>query len=238
MRVNISGHGAVQVPGGDDAVLLPAPHERVRDLHRPRPPHRAWHITYIISIRCSHHVLCASAPVVVACASRRHCRGAQCVVRTYLKWLEASDFDPTCPLCHAPLDNGAPTIRLVCHGAPCRHCPCASFPADVLHWACLRTHADAQPRHTAPAGFLCPSCQVRACPPRAPSLRAQGPVVPPAHAASPVAEAARALLRTVPWSGLPSATTTTPTAVQAQVCPCAAMASSCAAGGARGTGGD
>ena len=43
----------------------------------------------------------------------------QCVVKTYLQWLNDTDFDPNCQLCKSSLDDGRETIRLPCFGELC-----------------------------------------------------------------------------------------------------------------------
>ncbi|XP_053824152.1 zinc finger protein-like 1 isoform X1 [Vidua chalybeata] len=103
---------------------------------------------------------------------------AKCIVRSYLQWLQDSDYSPQCPLCQAPLGE-RDTVRLVCY--------------DVFHWPCLAGWARALPPRTAPAGHRCPQCG--------------GPLFPPPNLQGPVAEALRARLRTAPWArpglGLP-----------------------------------
>uniref|UniRef100_A0A8C5U824 Zinc finger protein-like 1 n=1 Tax=Malurus cyaneus samueli TaxID=2593467 RepID=A0A8C5U824_9PASS len=39
----------------------------------------------------------------------------KCIVRSYLQWLQDSDYSPQCPLCEAPLGERE-TVRLVCYG--------------------------------------------------------------------------------------------------------------------------
>ncbi len=39
----------------------------------------------------------------------------QCVVQSYLKWLEDSDYDPVCVLCSKNILEGD-VVRLVCYG--------------------------------------------------------------------------------------------------------------------------
>ncbi|XP_077646718.1 zinc finger protein-like 1 [Lonchura striata] len=102
----------------------------------------------------------------------------KCIVRSYLQWLQDSDYSPQCPLCRAPLGE-RDTVRLACY--------------DVFHWPCLAAWARALPPSTAPAGHRCPQCG--------------GPLFPPPNLQGPVAEALRARLRTAPWArpglGLP-----------------------------------
>lgn len=102
----------------------------------------------------------------------------RCVVQSYLRWLQDSDHEPSCPLCNAPLARGE-TVRLVCY--------------DVFHWPCLAAWARALPPRTAPAGFRCPSCR--------------GPLFPPPNLEGPLANALRARLAEAPWArpglGLP-----------------------------------
>ncbi|XP_065510187.1 zinc finger protein-like 1 isoform X3 [Caloenas nicobarica] len=103
----------------------------------------------------------------------------KCVVRSYLQWLQDSDYSPDCPLCRSPLSD-RDTVRLVCY--------------DVFHWGCLSSRARALPPRTAPAGHRCPTCG--------------GPVFPPPNLEGPVAAALRRRLRCAPWArpglGLPA----------------------------------
>ena len=39
----------------------------------------------------------------------------QCIVQSYLQWLQDSDYNPNCRLCNIPLANRE-TTRLVCYG--------------------------------------------------------------------------------------------------------------------------
>lgn len=39
----------------------------------------------------------------------------QCIVQSYLQWLQDSDYNPNCTLCDNPL-AGQDTVRLVCYG--------------------------------------------------------------------------------------------------------------------------
>lgn len=39
----------------------------------------------------------------------------QCIVQSYLQWLQDSDYNPNCSLCNHPL-NAQDTVRLVCYG--------------------------------------------------------------------------------------------------------------------------
>ena len=39
----------------------------------------------------------------------------QCIVQSYLQWLQDSDYNPTCSLCNDPLTS-QDTVRLVCYG--------------------------------------------------------------------------------------------------------------------------
>ena len=95
-----------------------------------------------------------------------------CVVKTYLQWLNDTDFDPHCQLCRVALDDGRETIRLTCF--------------DVFHWECLDKYARSFPENTAPAGYNCPVCRT--------------PIVPEKNNASPVARACRGKLETAHWA--------------------------------------
>ncbi|XP_071657619.1 zinc finger protein-like 1 [Patagioenas fasciata] len=107
------------------------------------------------------------------------CAHSKCVVRSYLQWLQDSDYSPDCPLCHSPLSDQE-TVRLVCY--------------DVFHWGCVWGRARSLPPHTAPAGHRCPTCG--------------GPLFPPPNLEGPVATALRTRLSSAPWAraglGLPA----------------------------------
>ncbi|CAN7995536.1 unnamed protein product [Ixodes hexagonus] len=94
-----------------------------------------------------------------------------CIVQSYLQWLQDSDYDPICQLCRQGLGTDACT-RLLCY--------------HVFHWSCLDRHCQQMPRHTAPAGFGCPTCGAA--------------VVPATNVASPVADALKLLLRSTDWA--------------------------------------
>ncbi|XP_006901518.1 PREDICTED: zinc finger protein-like 1 [Elephantulus edwardii] len=110
-----------------------------------------------------------------------HCMVAnhtKCIIQSYLQWLQDSNYNPNCSLCNMPL-TARETTRLICF--------------DLFHWACLNERAAQLPQNTAPAGYQCPNCN--------------GPIIPPANIAGPVASALREKLTTVNWAraglGLP-----------------------------------
>jgi len=109
------------------------------------------------------------------CMVKKH---PKCVVQSYLQWLQDSDYDPNCSLCHQDLAE-EPCVRLVCY--------------HLFHWVCLDRHMRNLPTDTAPAGYACPSCQE--C------------IFPAEKLVSPVADALRNLLKDVNWAraglGLP-----------------------------------
>lgn len=112
-----------------------------------------------------HHV-----NVCESCLVSEH---PQCVVRSYLSWLQDNDFDPNCSLCHRSLtDADEETIRLICY--------------DLFHWSCLDQYFRSFPSHTAPAGYTCPTC--KAC------------VFPPSNLVSPVADHVRQKLAAASWA--------------------------------------
>eukprot|EP00045_Choanoeca_perplexa_P005078 m.43315 g.43315 ORF g.43315 m.43315 type:complete len:279 (-) comp12916_c0_seq1:1400-2236(-) len=119
----------------------------------------------VTSLFCFQH----TTNVCEKCMIESH---PNCVVKTYLQWLNDTDFDPNCQLCKSSLDDGRETIRLPCF--------------DVFHWECLDKYAKAFPAHTAPAGFNCPVCRTQ--------------MIPPAHNVSPVAQQARKKLATAEWA--------------------------------------
>ncbi|KAK9135363.1 hypothetical protein Syun_014693 [Stephania yunnanensis] len=79
-----------------------------------------------------------------------------CVVRTYADWVIDGDYEwpPKCCLCQAVLEDGADskTTRLGC--------------MHVIHSNCLVSHIQSFPPHTAPAGFMCPTCSTQIWPPK------------------------------------------------------------------------
>nr|ADK56124.1 PHD-type zinc finger protein [Schistosoma japonicum] len=98
----------------------------------------------------------------------------QCIVKSYLRWIKDSDFNPSCSLCHELFETD-PTkkcVRLVC--------------LDVFHWDCLNNYVLSLPPTTTPAGFLCPLCDQ--------------PIIPQANHGGPVAEALRTCLSEVSWA--------------------------------------
>ncbi|GAU14993.1 hypothetical protein TSUD_47880 [Trifolium subterraneum] len=71
-----------------------------------------------------------------------------CVIRTYSEWVIDGEYDwpPKCCQCQAVLEegSGSQTTRLGC--------------LHVIHTNCLVSHIKSFPPHTAPAGYVCPSC--------------------------------------------------------------------------------
>ncbi|KAM1152230.1 hypothetical protein ACFX15_034216 [Malus domestica] len=79
-----------------------------------------------------------------------------CVIRTYSEWVIDGEYDwpPSCCLCHVDLDEGtgSQTTRLGC--------------LHVIHTSCLVSHIKSFPSHTAPAGYVCPTCSTSIWPPK------------------------------------------------------------------------
>ncbi|WZZ03125.1 hypothetical protein YC2023_089046 [Brassica napus] len=70
-----------------------------------------------------------------------------CVVRTYSEWVIDGEYDqPKCCQCQAAFDDGAglQVTRLGC--------------LHAIHTSCLVSLIKSFPPHTAPAGYVCPSC--------------------------------------------------------------------------------
>lgn len=103
---------------------------------------------------------------------------SQCIVQSYLQWLQDSDWNPVCTICSENLNEGD-CVRLICY--------------HVYHWGCLDKYARNLPVTTAPAGYTCPSCQSR--------------IFPQSNLVSPVADVLREKLAGVNWAraglGLP-----------------------------------
>ncbi|KAK4405165.1 Mitotic checkpoint protein BUB3.2 [Sesamum angolense] len=85
-----------------------------------------------------------------------------CVVRTYSEWVIDGEYDwpPKCCQCQAALAEGTDpqTTRLGC--------------LHVIHTNCLVSHIKSFPPHTAPAGYVCPTCSTSIWPPK--SVRDSG----------------------------------------------------------------
>lgn len=79
-----------------------------------------------------------------------------CVVRTYSEWVIDGEYDwpPKCCSCQAVLEEGteSQTTRLGC--------------LHVIHTKCLVSHIKSFPPHTAPAGYVCPTCSISIWPPK------------------------------------------------------------------------
>ncbi|CAL1379446.1 unnamed protein product [Linum trigynum] len=78
-----------------------------------------------------------------------------CVVRTYSEWVIDGGYDwpSKCCSCQDVLDKGSgETTRLGC--------------MHVIHTSCLVSHIKSFPPHTAPAGYVCPSCTIPIWPPK------------------------------------------------------------------------
>jgi len=103
---------------------------------------------------------------------------SSCVVKSYLQWLQDSDYSPQCGFCSGPLAS-EDCVRLVCY--------------CLYHWACLDTYCRSLPASTAPAGYTCPACSQA--------------IFPPDNLVSPVADKLRQTLQDVNWAraglGLP-----------------------------------
>ncbi|KAL6545895.1 hypothetical protein OROGR_009769 [Orobanche gracilis] len=79
-----------------------------------------------------------------------------CVARTYSEWVIDGEYDwpPKCCHCQVVLEKGtnSQTTRLGC--------------LHVVHTSCLVSHIKSFPLHTAPAGYVCPSCSISIWPPK------------------------------------------------------------------------
>ena len=112
-----------------------------------------------------HHV-----NVCESCLVQEH---PQCIVRSYVSWLQDNDYNPNCSMCQQSLNETADeTIRLVCY--------------DLFHWSCLDQYFRSFPSHTAPDGYTCPTCHT--C------------IFPPKNLVSPVADHVREKLASVNWA--------------------------------------
>mmetsp|Transcript_4972 Transcript_4972/g.12369 ORF Transcript_4972/g.12369 Transcript_4972/m.12369 type:complete len:290 (-) Transcript_4972:126-995(-) len=108
--------------------------------------------------------------VCTSCICEQH---EDCVVKTYLEWLQDSDyaFPPKCLVCQKDIQaNDA--LRLSC--------------LELAHPSCIDTLALSLPANTAQAGYTCPSCSK--------------PLVPPPSDLSPLAETVRSHIRKSAWA--------------------------------------
>lgn len=97
---------------------------------------------------------------------------SKCVVQSYLKWLEDSDYDLNCALCNQSIQEGE-TVRLICY--------------DLFHLPCLDRYVKSLPHNTTPSAYRCPKCNER-------------DILPPSNMVSPVAQALRQRLMTCSWA--------------------------------------
>jgi len=102
------------------------------------------------------------------CMVQKH---PNCVVQSYLQWLQDSDYNPNCLFCDQALAD-EPCVRLSCY--------------HIFHWVCLDKWARSLGNDTAPAGYTCQICNE--C------------IFPPENLVSPVADALRQTLAEVNWA--------------------------------------
>ncbi|KAI9209145.1 uncharacterized protein BJ171DRAFT_488634 [Polychytrium aggregatum] len=95
----------------------------------------------------------------------------KCVVRSYLQWLQDSDYDPVCAICSGALDQGE-LVRLTC--------------LDLFHVDCIKTMCDKLPEHTAAAGYACPACHA--------------PIIPAENMTGQIANDVRATFASCKWA--------------------------------------
>ncbi|KAJ3301334.1 Zinc finger protein-like 1 [Kappamyces sp. JEL0829] len=107
--------------------------------------------------------------VCEVCIASTH---TNCIVKSYLQWLQDSDFASTCSLCTQPLANGSQVVRLTC--------------LDLFHFSCLDERCKALPATTTPSGYLCPTCNAK--------------ILPGVHASGPIASQLRADLKLCSWA--------------------------------------
>eukprot|EP01134_Creolimax_fragrantissima_P000773 CFRG0773T1 len=94
----------------------------------------------------------------------------RCVIRSYLQWLQESEYQSACGICKQSLQEKE-LVRLTCY--------------DVFHWECLDSHCRTLPPTTAPAGYVCPTCTTQ--------------IIPTKNSNSPVASALNEKLSMATW---------------------------------------
>lgn len=113
--------------------------------------------------------------VCESCMVKDHQR---CIIKSYVHWLQDSDYNSICLLCMESVSKGE-VLRLTCY--------------DLFHWDCFNAWALKHPEHTPASGYQCPDCKA--------------PVFPPSKLVSPVADVIRQKFATVGWGrrcmGLP-----------------------------------
>jgi len=102
----------------------------------------------------------------------------KCVIKSYLAWLQDSDYNPDCAFCNSPLSEEE-CVRLTCY--------------CLYHWNCLDNHCRNLPATTTPEGYTCVQCDAL--------------IFPAENLVSPVADELRKQLQDVNWAraglGLP-----------------------------------
>lgn len=113
--------------------------------------------------------------VCESCIVKDHKR---CIIKSYVQWLQDSDYSEVCLLCMESIHSGE-VIRLSCY--------------DIFHWDCFNKWALDHPSSTPASKYLCPDCK--------------SPVFPPKALVSPVADVIREKFASVAWGrrclGLP-----------------------------------
>ncbi|KAI9348156.1 hypothetical protein BDR26DRAFT_1004639 [Obelidium mucronatum] len=107
----------------------------------------------------------------------------KCVVKSYLQWLQDSDYDASCQICSQSLEQGE-LLRLSC--------------LDIFHLKCVNDMCSKLPETTAPAGYACPVCNAA--------------IIPPDNVNTQIAELVRSAFSSANWAQniLPSKRTVVP----------------------------
>ncbi|XP_065661784.1 zinc finger protein-like 1 homolog isoform X2 [Hydra vulgaris] len=105
--------------------------------------------------------------VCESCIVKDHQR---CIIKSYVNWLQDSDYSETCSLCLESVKQGE-VIRLTCY--------------DLFHWDCFNKWALKFSENASSASYQCPDCKA--------------PVFPSTALVSPVADVVRQRLTAVAW---------------------------------------
>jgi len=105
--------------------------------------------------------------VCESCIVKDHQR---CIIKSYVQWLQDSDYNAICLLCMESVNTGE-VIRLTCY--------------DIFHWDCFNKWALEHSESTPASKYHCPDCK--------------SPVFPPKALISPVADVVREKFATVGW---------------------------------------
>lgn len=153
----------------------------------------------------------------------------QCIVQSYLQWLQDSDYNPNCALCNIPL-IAQDTVRLICYGKLTKyplgilmgekclpalfhrflklyndlHCYCEYVIFIVVTWIefplLLYLPPSTDVFHWSCLNNLASRLPIHTAPAGYQCPTCQGPMFPPSNLASPIADMLKEQLSSVNWA--------------------------------------